>query len=404
VAPIYEYEAVNRSGEKVAGRIEVERESMVAKQLKNNGYFVASIKEVKEGSTDIGEYFAKRKKVTTQALTIFSHQFAAMIDAGISLVEALSILYEETEHLKLKEIIRNIQEDIETGSSLFEALQKHPETFPPLFCQLVRAGEAGGVLDRVLNQLAAHYERQGEINNRIKSAIRYPAIVVSVAVLVVIFLLVVVVPTFVNMFAELGGDLPGPTKILIGTSEFLKGYWWVLLLVIIALLGFLKIFRSTPEGEYKIDNMLLRIPVIGNMIKKIAISRFSSTLAILLGSGVDLLSSLEIVEEVVGNRVYSSVLVDTRGQIREGVNLSRPLGDSPYFPSMVTQMVKIGEESGNLELMLNKITTFYNREVENAIDASIGLIEPAMIVFLSVVVGFIVLSIVMPMFTMMSLF
>lgn len=401
--PVYEYEAVSRGGERISGRIEAERSSTVARQLKESGFYITSIKEVQE-KKELGNLFQSTGRVKTRDLTIFSHQFAAMIDAGISLIDALNILYEETEHPKLKEVIRQIQEDIETGSGLSDAMAKHPKVFPELYCQLVRAGETGGVLNTVLNQLAEHYERQDEINGKVKSALYYPITILVVAVLVVIFLVVKIVPTFVGMFASFGSDLPLPTRILIGLSDFLQRYWWVLFLIVGGLVTAFYAYRKTPDGEYQLDKLLLKIPVIGNMMRKVFLSRFASTLAILLGSGVDLITSLNIVEDVVGNKVYANALVEARGQVREGISFSRPLADSPEFPSMVVQMVKIGEESGNLEMMLRKISTFYDREVENAVEGSISLIEPVMIVFLAGVVGFIVISIVLPMFEMYQQF
>lgn len=401
--PVYEYEAVSRGGERISGRIEAERSSTVARQLKESGFYITSIKEVQE-KKELGNLFQSTGRVKTRDLTIFSHQFAAMIDAGISLIDALNILYEETEHPKLKEVIRQIQEDIETGSGLSDAMAKHPKVFPELYCQLVRAGETGGVLNTVLNQLAEHYERQDEINGKVKSALYYPITILVVAVLVVIFLVVKIVPTFVGMFASFGSDLPLPTRILIGLSDFLQRYWWVLFLIVGGLVTAFYAYRKTPDGEYQLDKLLLKIPVIGNMMRKVFLSRFASTLAILLGSGVDLITSLSIVEDVVGNKVYANALVEARGQVREGISFSRPLADSPEFPSMVVQMVKIGEESGNLEMMLRKISTFYDREVENAVEGSISLIEPVMIVFLAGVVGFIVISIVLPMFEMFQQF
>ena len=401
--PVYEYEAVSRGGERISGRIEAERSSTVARQLKESGFYITSIKEVQE-KKELGNLFQSTGRVKTRDLTIFSHQFAAMIDAGISLIDALNILYEETEHPKLKEVIRQIQEDIETGSGLSDAMAKHPKVFPELYCQLVRAGETGGVLNTVLNQLAEHYERQDEINGKVKSALYYPITILVVAVLVVIFLVVKIVPTFVGMFASFGSDLPLPTRILIGLSDFLQRYWWVLFLIVGGLVTAFYAYRKTPDGEYQLDKLLLKIPVIGNMMRKVFLSRFASTLAILLGSGVDLITSLNIVEDVVGNKVYANALVEARGQVREGISFSRPLADSPEFPSMVVQMVKIGEESGNLEMMLRKISTFYDREVENAVEGSISLIEPVMIVFLAGVVGFIVISIVLPMFEMFQQF
>jgi type IV pilus assembly protein PilC len=403
MAPIYEYQAVNRSGKQIKGSIEGEHSSEVAKQLKENGYYITSISEKREGRSILSK-IKLPSRVKTKDLTIFSQQFAAMIDAGISLVDCLDILQKETGHPRLKEVIRGMKGDIETGMSLSEAMFKYPDVFPTLYCQLIKAGETGGVLDKVLNQLVDHYERQDEINRKVKSALYYPVTILVVAVAVVIFLVVKIVPTFVEMFSGFGGELPGPTRLLLGMSSFIKNYWWL----IMAFLGIVFLlfynYRNTPQGKYRIDKVMLRIPVIGGMLGKVMVSRFASTLAILLASGVDLLASLSIVEEVLDNRVYGDVLVEARGQIREGINLSVTLDETPVFPNMVVQMIKIGEEAGSLELMLKKIDNFYNKEVESSIDASISLIEPVMIVFLAAIVGFIVISIVLPMFDMYQYF
>ena len=399
MSPLYNYQAVKSNGEKIKGSLEVENKTMVARHLKDNGYFLTSVNEAKK-KKDISNFFQNKKKVKTKDLTVFSQQFAAMIDAGISLVECMTIMYEETEHPRLKKVIRGIQEDIETGTGLSESMMKYPDVFPKLYCQLVKAGETGGVLDTVLNQLADHYERQDEINGKVKSAMYYPLTIVSVAVVVVIFLIAAVVPTFVGMFADFGTSLPLPTRMLLAMSGFLQSYWWIVIAAVVGGVLFISKFKKTPRGKLFFDKLILKIPVIGDMMQKVLVARFASTMAILLASGVDLLSSITIVEEVLGNKVYTKVLVDARGRIREGINLSVPLSEAELFPSMVVQMIKIGEEAGSIEMMLRKINNFYNREVESAIDASISLIEPVMIVGLAVVVGFIVISIVMPMFEM----
>ncbi|MFP4017335.1 MAG: type II secretion system F family protein, partial [Halanaerobiales bacterium] len=353
MSPLYDYQAVNSNGEKISGSIEVDNSTLVARQLKENGYFVTSVKEAKK-KKDLGDLFKSKKKVKTKDLTVFSQQFAAMIDAGISLVECMNIMYEEAEHPRMKEVIRGIQEDIETGTGLSESMMKYPDVFPKLYCQLVKAGEAGGVLDTVLNQLAVHYERQDEINGKVKSALYYPVTILVVAVVVVTFLIAVVVPNFVSMFADFGGQLPLPTRMLLAMSEFIQSYWWVVLAVLAGGALFISKYKKTPSGKLFFDKLLLKFPAIGNMMQKVLVARFASTLAILLASGVDLLSSIAIVDEVMDNKVYSRILVDARGRIREGINLSVPLGETELFPSMVVQMIKIGEESGSIELMLRK--------------------------------------------------
>ncbi|MFW6386461.1 MAG: type II secretion system F family protein [Bacillota bacterium] len=402
--PLYEYEARDREGNKVTGEISSDEESSaVARQLKDSGYYVINI-EKKVQKRDVGEIISLRKRVKTSDLAIFSQQFAAMIDAGISLVDCLEILQEEIGHPTLREVLADVQEEVETGSGLSDALQQHPKVFPPLYCQMVKAGETGGVLDQVLMELATHYERQDEINGKIRSAMYYPAVILTVATVVVIILLTWVVPRFVDMFEEVGGTLPAPTRLLLGISSFLKSYWWAIILVSIPLIFLLLAYIRTPKGKLRFHRLLLWLPVFGEMFRKVYLSRFSSTLAILLESGVDLLSSLNVVEDIVGNKVIAGVLTEARTRVREGVNFYRPLDESPHFPGLVVQMIRVGEEAGALEDMLVKVSDFYDREVERGVEGAISLIEPVLIVCLAVVVGFVVISIAMPMFDIYSQF
>lgn len=403
MAPVFEYEAKNREGEKINGVLEVEDASLAAKQLREKGYFITSLNQ-KTKKKDAGGYFSFSKRVKISDLAIFSQQFAAMIDAGISLVDALEILRGQIDHPRLKEVIIGIQEDVETGSGLSEAMLKYPDVFPDLYCQMIRAGETGGILDKVLNQLAEHYERQDKINGKIKSALYYPATILLVAIVVIIFLITNVVPQFVSIFSSIGGALPLPTRILLSVSDFLQHYWWAIIMGITAIILILYNYKKTPRGEYWFDRLILKVPVIGKMMKKIFLSRLTNTLAILLDSGVDLLSALTVVENVIGNQVFARILTEARVQVREGVTLSQPLSETKVFPSMVVQMIKVGEEAGSLEQMLKKISDFYEREVEASVEGTISLIEPVMIVCLAIVVGFIVISIVMPMFDMFQYF
>lgn len=403
MAPVFEYEAKNREGEKISGTLEVEDASLVVKQLREKGYFVTSLNQ-KTKKKDTGGYFSFSKRVKISDLAIFSQQFAAMIDAGISLVDALEILRGQIAHPRLKEVIIGIQEDVETGSGLSEAMLKYPDVFPELYCQMVRAGETGGILDKVLNQLAEHYERQNEINGKIKSALYYPFTILLVAIVVIIFLITNVVPQFISIFSSIGGALPLPTRILLSVSDFLQHYWWAIIIGITAIILILYNYKKTPRGEYWFDKLILKVPVIGKMMKKIFLSRLTNTLAILLDSGVDLLSALTVVEDVIGNQVFARILTEARAQVREGVTLSQPLSETKVFPSMVVQMIKVGEEAGSLEQMLKKISDFYEREVEANVEGTISLIEPVMIICLAIVVGFIVISIVMPMFEMFQYF
>lgn len=402
MAPEFEYVAKNKSGDKIEGSLEADSSSTVVKKLKDRGYFVTSLEKQKE-KIDIMDYFNFNKRVTISDLAVFSQQFSVMINAGVSLVEALEIMQKQLDHPRLKEVIRMVQEDVETGASLAEAMGEYPDVFPRLYRQLIKAGETGGVLDKVLQKLTDHYERQDELMSMIKSSLYYPAAIMLVAAAVVIFLVVKIVPTFVSMFSGFGSKLPLPTRLLLGFSNTVQNFWWLILAVLV-LGGYLGYrYYKTSSGRKMIDSFLLKLPIFGKMLKKIYVSRFASTLAILMDSGVDLLSSLTIVEDVVGNSVYADALVDTRARVREGENLSQVLDDKDdIFPDMIVQMISVGEESGSLGEMLYKISDFYDREVETAIDGSVSLIEPVLIVVMAVVIGFVAISIVTPMFDMFN--
>ncbi|MFW5787248.1 MAG: type II secretion system F family protein, partial [Halanaerobiales bacterium] len=286
----FKYKARKHDGQKLTGTIEAKNSEQVVKKLKNRGYYITSL-EKKKKNLDLSQYFKFNKRVKISDLAVFSQQFAVMINAGVSLVESLEIMQKQIDHPRLAEVVKSVQEDVETGSSLAEALGNYPDVFPRLYRQLIRAGETGGVLDEVLNRLAEHYERQDELINKVKSALYYPLVVLLVAMAVVIFLVANVVPTFVSMFSGLGAQLPLPTRMLLGTSTFIQNYWWLILSFFLLLAYAFYRFYKTSRGKYKLDSLLLKIPVIGNMFKKIYLARFSSTLAILLDSGVDLLSS-----------------------------------------------------------------------------------------------------------------
>jgi len=403
MAPQFEFTAKNKKGEMIKDNLEAESKSVLASQIRDRGYFITEIKEKKKRKT-VSEIFDSYKRVKIKDLAVFSQQFSAMINAGISIVEALNIITRQTEHPKLKGVLDEVQNDVETGVSLADAMAKHPNVFPELYVQLIRAGETGGVLDGILNKLAAHYERQDELNGMVKSALYYPLVIFIVGIAVVVFLMLNVVPQFVTMFQDFGTELPLPTRMLLGLSSFMQNYWWLLMAA--ALIGFYVLYKyyKTPEGKIRADKLLLKIPVVGKMMEKVYVSRFSSTLAILLDSGVDLLSSLEIVEDVVSNKVYADILSDSRVRVREGSTLSEPLQKSKRFPAMVVHMLKVGEETGSMGQMLTKVSDFYDRQVESAVEAAISLIEPLMIVFLAVMVGFVAISIVTPMFDMFQQF
>jgi len=396
---MFEYEVRSQNGQKIEGTLEAENESMLAKNLRKKGYYILDISRKRQG-INLSDINIFQRNVKLNDLAVFARQFSAMINSGISIIDALDILRDQIDHPRLKEVVIAVTEDIETGSDLSESLSKHPDVFPELFVQMVRAGETGGIIGDVLDRIAEHYEKQDELQGKIKSALYYPVTIMVIAFLVVIFLLTNVVPTFVSMFQDLGAQLPLPTRILLGLSSFMQSYWWLLGLILIALFFFFRNYRNTPEGRLRTDRMLLKIPQIGTMLQKIYLSRFSSTLAVLLSSGVDLLQSLSIVEGVVGNQVYAQALIDARIKVREGSTLSEPLQKREEFPKLLVHMIKVGEESGAMSKMLNKVSMFYDREVDRSVEGVVSIIEPVIIVFLAVVVGFVVISIVMPMFDM----
>ena len=399
MAPMFEYEVRSENGQKIEGTLEAENESMLAQNLRKKGYYILDIKRKREGF-NLSNINIFEKKVKLNDLAVFARQFSAMINSGISIIDALDILRDQIDHPKLKEVVIAVTEDIETGSDLSESLSKHPDVFPELFVQMVKAGETGGIIGDVLDRIANHYEKQDELQGKVKSALYYPITIMVIALLVIVFLLTNVVPTFVSMFEGFGAQLPLPTRILLGISSFMQSYWWLLGLILIALFFFFRNYRNTPEGRLKTDRFLLKIPQIGTMLKKIYLSRFSSTLAVLLSSGVDLLAALSIVEGVVGNRVYAQALTDARIKVREGSTLSGPLSKRDEFPKLLVHMIKVGEESGAMSRMLDKVSMFYDREVDRSVEGVVSIIEPVIIVFLAIVVGFVVISIVMPMFDM----
>ncbi|MGP3777663.1 type II secretion system F family protein [Halanaerobium saccharolyticum] len=400
MASLFEYEAKDRNGNKVTGELEADNKTAIATQLKEKGYYITNI-SVKKQSKDVSEIINFTNSVSTKELSVFSQQFATMIDSGISLVDSLQIMYDQMDNKFFRKSVEEILEDVETGVSLANAMQKHVKIFPTLYIELIRAGEAGGVLDVVLNKLADHYERQSKLNSMVKSALYYPLTILTVAILVVTFLVVKVVPQFVGMFSSLGANLPLVTRILLAISDFIRAYWWAILLFIVLMIFIFSRYRQTENGRLKTDKLILKIPVFGDMMQKIYLSRFSSTLSILVDSGVGLLESLSIVENVINNKVYSDALTMVRVQVREGMSLAAELDRYPkLFSLMVIQMTRVGEETGALPKMMVKISDFYDSEVETSVDGVITLIEPAMIVILAVVVGFVAVSIITPMFDM----
>jgi type IV pilus assembly protein PilC len=333
---------------------------------------------------------------------IFTRQFSTMINAGLPLVQALDILAKQSENKALKDVTRAVVFDVESGHTVADALKKHPKAFSDLYVNMVAAGEAGGILDTILMRLATFMEKNDALVRKVKGAMIYPAVISSVAAIAIIVLLIFVIPVFEKMFASVGMALPMPTRVVIGMSKFLTGYWWAVLAIIIGGAWSLKKYYATNDGKLAIDKLMLKAPVLGDVLRKSAVSRFTRTLGTLIGSGVSILDGLEITAKTAGNRVISDAIMESRTSIAGGETIAAPLEKSKVFPPMVISMIAVGEQTGGLDEMLSKIADFYDEEVDAAVSALLSLMEPVMIVFLGVVVGGMVVAMYLPIFDMIN--
>ncbi|MFT4744218.1 MAG: type IV pilus assembly protein PilC [Nitriliruptoraceae bacterium] len=401
----FAYQVRDRAGTLVLGELEADTQAAVAEKLRSMGYAPISIEQKKEGlgSKEL-TIPGFGPKVGLKDLAIFSRQFATMISSGLSLLRALVILQEQTDNVKLAEVLETMTSDVEAGRSLSAAMADHDD-FPKLYIALVRAGEAAGMLDRVLLQVADNLEKDVALRQKIKSAMTYPVLVLCMAIGLTAAMLIFIVPTFVGLFDTLGGDLPGPTKILLFASNFITSWAGVFTFLIgpIALWQAFKAYRKTDNGRFQLDVIKLKLPVFGELFHKIAITRFARNLAILLQSGVPILQALEIAAETVDNGVMSVAIKDVQSGVREGEAMAVPLAKHVVFPSMVTQMIAVGEETGAVDTMLNKISDFYDREIEATTDQLTAMMEPIMIAVLGAIVGSMVIALYMPIFEIMNL-
>jgi len=338
------------------------------------------------------------KGIGTKDLSIFARQFATMIDAGLPLVQCLEILSSQHDNAEFKKILREVKASVEGGSTFADALGKHPKVFDSLFVNLVNAGEVGGILDTILNRLAIFLEKNEQLKSKIKGALTYPATVIIIASLVVTGLLIFVVPIFDSMFADFGQALPAPTQVVVALSEFLKNYWYLIIGFIVGFFVFLNRIRKTEKGRYTVDKLVLKAPVFGDLMRKSATARFTRTLGTMITSGVPILEALEIVSKTAGNAVVEEAIMNSRTSLSQGKTLADPLIESNVFPGMVTQMIAVGETTGALDAMLNKIADFYEQEVDVAVDAMTSLIEPLLMAFLGIAVGGLVIALYLPIF------
>ena len=401
--PFYQYVARSPQGKTVTGSTEASTQSAVVKMLRDQGLIPTTIQQTTAGAKAARKKAGCRGRVKLDDLVIFSRQMATMIRAGLPLIEVIDILAEQVEKKVFRDVLREIERDIEGGSSLTEAIQKHPKVFSTFFISMVKAGEASGMLDTILDQVAIYLEKLVSIQRKIKSATMYPAVVSSVALLITTFLLVKVVPVFENIFIDLGGELPLPTQITVGLSRLVKENWLVVGLIFGGCCIGLWQWGKTKTGRAKIDAAKLKIPIFGPLILKAAIAKFTRTLGTLIRAGVNILYALEIVAKTSGNAVIEEALYQTRTSIQGGESITKPLVDSQVFPPMVTRMIDVGERTGALESMLTKIADFYEDQVNASVAGLTSMIEPLLIVFLGVVVGFIVISMFMPLFKMVEM-
>src|SRR3954462_9806957 len=345
---------------------------------------------------------AGRGSIKMRDVVIFTRQFSTMINAGLPLVQALTILADQTDNKALSEITRKVVFDVESGHTVADALAKHPKAFTSLYVNMVSAGEAGGILDTILMRLATFLEKNDKLVRKVKGAMIYPSVIMAVAAIAVVTLLLFVIPVFENMFSSVGLALPLPTRIVIGASRFLKGYWWMVGAVIIVVVYAFRKYNATSNGKLVVDRFLLRMPVLGDVLRKSAVSRFTRTLGTLISSGVSILEGLEITAKTAGNRVISDAIMMSRSSIAGGDTIAQPLQKSKVFPPMVISMIAVGEQTGGLDEMLSKIADFYDEEVDAAVSNLLSLLEPIMIVFLGVVVGGMVVAMYLPIFDMIN--
>ncbi len=399
----YQYSVRDKTGKVVTGKLDADSEAAVAARLKQMGYAPLNISRHKAGVKTEIKIPGFGGKVKLKDLAVMARQFAVMINSGLSLLRALTILSEQTENQVLARVLTEVRNDVETGNALSSALGKHPQVFPPLMVNMIKAGEVGGFLDQVLLQIAENYEAEVKLRAKVKSAMTYPVVVFIIAILAVVGMLLFIVPIFAKMFGDLGGELPAPTKVLVFLSSAMK------IMAPVGVVG-LVVFMSTwgkvkdkPVVRNVLDPLKLKLPIFGVLAQKIALSRFSRNLGTMMRCGVPILQSLEIVAATTGNVVLQRAIYDVQDSVRNGESLARPLENHSVFPPMVVQMMSVGEDTGALDTMLHKISDFYDDEVEATTEALTSLIEPLMIAVLGSIIGAMIIALYMPIFSVFEL-
>jgi type IV pilus assembly protein PilC len=402
MAENFAYRARDRTGQVINGELLADGPAMVAAHIRNQGMLVLKIEEARADSQDLLKYFASLRGVALQELAIFCRQFATMVSAGLPLVNVLSILIEQTAGPVLKKALQSVYKNVQEGGALSVAMGQHPAVFPKVMVHLVESGELGGVLDEVLEQLAEQFEKDHKLNQRVKSAMVYPAAVMSFALVAITGIIIFIMPTFVDMYSQMHAELPMPTQILLKISNLLRNYG-IFVLIALALGAFL-LSRSASFAGYKAvkDYMILRLPVFGLLYRKVAIARFSRTLATLLHGGVPIVQALDVVKNTTDIKPMMEALSAAQSSIREGFSFSTPLSQSGLFPPMVVQMVAIGEETGKLDTMLRKVAEFYENDVDDMVARLSSLLEPFLIIFMGVMLGSIIIALLFPLFDMVT--
>jgi len=406
MASTFTYRVRDKQSKTISGKLEAESQEAVSQKLRQMGYTVISIVE-KASAPTVEEFFQRFKflqRIKSKDLTVFSRQFATMINAGLPITRCLSILAEQTKNAYFAKVIAGVQKDVQAGQALSGAMAKYPKAFSSMFVSMVRAGEASGVLDQILLRVADHLQAEMELKGKIKSAMAYPTVMMAITLIITFVMITFIVPVFAKMFKDMGGELPTPTKILMAISGVINSVYGVFIIIgLVGLIIGLNMFKKTESGKLTWDSFKLKVPVFGKLSSKVALARFSRTLGTLIASGTPILNSMEIVADSVGNAVIGKAILKARSSIKEGDTISKPLGESKVFPPMVIQMISVGEETGALENMCSKIADFYEQEVANTVDALTSLIEPLLIVVLGLVIGGILISLYLPMFDIINL-
>ena len=396
--PVFKWKGEDRTGATQSGEVEAPHEAAVRTQLRRMQIKPTKVKQ--KGKDLFANVAFMQPKVKGPDVVVFARQFATMINAGLPLIQSLDILQSQQENRTFKKILKQIKDNVEEGSTLADAMGKHPKIFDDLFVNMVAAGEVGGILDTILNRLSAYMEKAMKLKRQVKGAMTYPIIVLVIAVLVIAVILIFVIPVFEQMFSDFGGALPVPTQIVVGMSNFVKGNA-VFILIGLGVLGFaFKRFYSTDRGRAIVDDLMLKLPVFGPLLQKVAVARFTRTMGTMISSGVPILEALDIVAKTAGNMTIEKALYAVRAGITQGRTMAEPLGEAKVFPSMVVQMVAVGEQTGALDAMLEKIADFYDDEVDAAVENLTAMIEPFMMVFLGVAIGGLVIAMYLPIFKM----